>query len=269
MLEALRQSLYCHGNIIDHYKGWAYNSMTQYDIEFRFHDDAQSYVRQLMYHLEAKFHLGLFKDNRPVPHVALAGPFIIGNEKPDDEKKMVTDFVALCCKTPICSYEINTYAFSDATRSVCIRIDPGEEMNAFEINLLETLAPYFSPQKKESEDPYVFHATVVRNVNPQKYEQIKKHAEQIKPLHFKHYIIRITITKEHKFLCEYDFLTRLVLTQKEALDKQQEFCDRTLYHQFLNKKTNPDDSLNKMPVIPDEIFARPVWTKITDSLKKI
>ena len=243
--------------------------MTQYNIEFRFRDEAQSYVKQLMYHLESKFHLGLFKDTHPVPHVALAGPLIIQNEQPDDEKKLVTDFITLCSKTPFCSFEINSYAFSDATRTVCIRIDPGDKMNAFEINLLQAFESYSSQEKEKSNEPYVFHATIVRNVNPQKYELIKKHAEQIKPLHFKHYVIRVTVTKEHKFLCEYDFLTRSVLTQKDALDKKQEFTDRTLYHQFLNKKFNPDDRMNEIPIIPDEIFARPVWSKITDSLKKI
>jgi hypothetical protein len=60
-----------------------------------------------------------------------------------------------------------------------------------------------------------------------------------------------------------------VLTKKEALDKKQEFADRNLYLQFINKKFNPDDRMNEMPKIPDEIYARPVWTKITDSLKKI
>ena len=243
--------------------------MTQYDIEFRFRDEAQSYVKQLMYHLEAKFHLGLFTDPHPIAHVALAGPFMTRTENPDDEKKLVTDFITLCAKTPLSSYEINSYAFSDTTRSVCIRIDPGQDMLAFEINLLQALAPFNTQEKKESTEPYVFHATIARKVNLQKYGLIKKHAEQIKPLHFKHYIIRITVTKEHKFLCEYDFLTRSVLTQKEALDKKLEFTDRSLYHQFLNKKYNPDDRLTEKPVIPDEIFARPVWTKITDSLKKI
>jgi 2'-5' RNA ligase len=243
--------------------------MTQYDIEFRFRDEAQSYVKQLMYHLEAKFHLGLFTDPHPISHVALAGPFMTRTENPNDEKKLVTDFITLCAKTPLCSYEINSYAFSDTTRSVCIRIDPGQDMLAFEINLLQALAPFNTQEKKESTEPYVFHATIARNVNLQKYGLIKKHAEQIKPLHFKHYVIRITVTKENKFLCEYDFLTRSVLTQKEALDKKLEFTDRSLYHQFLNKKYNPDDRLTEKPVIPDEIFARPVWTKITDSLKKI
>jgi hypothetical protein len=222
-----------------------------------------------MYHIEAKFHLGLFKDNHPVPHVALAGPLKIENEKPDDEKKLVTDFLTLCAKTPLCSFEINSYALSDKTRSVCIRIDPGEDMMAFEINLLQALAPYVQPDKKETAEPYVFHATIARNVNPQHYALIKKHVEQLKPLHFKHHIIRVALTKEHKFVCEYDFLTRSVLTQKEALDKKQEFTDRSLYHQFVNKKYNPNDRLDEKPVIPNEILARPVWTKITDSLKKI
>ena len=60
-----------------------------------------------------------------------------------------------------------------------------------------------------------------------------------------------------------------MLTQKEALDKQQEFTDRSLYRQFVNKKFNPDSRLNEVPIIPPEILARPVWSKISDSLKKI
>ena len=243
--------------------------MTRYDIEFRFRDEAQSYVKKMMYHLEAKFHLGIFNEIHPVAHVALAGPLITRTENPEDEKKLVTDFITLCAKTPLCSFEINSYAFSDPTRSVCIRIDPDEHMLAFEINLLQALAPFIKQEKEESTEPYVFHATIARNVNQQKYGLIKMHTAQMKTLHFKHYVIRVTVTKEDKFLCEYDFLTRSVLTQKEALDKKLEFTDRSLYHQFLNKKYNPDDRLKEVPKIPDEIFTRPVWTKITDSLKKI
>jgi 2'-5' RNA ligase len=237
--------------------------MTQYEIEFRFRDDGLSKVKQLIYHIEAKFHLDFFKINHPIPHVALAGPFTT-----TDEKKLVTDFVTLCSKTPFCSFEINTYAVSDANRVVCIRVDPGADLVAFRKNLLQVISPYCSLQKRDTEEPFVFHATIAKHVNLQKYNLIKKHAEEIKPQQFRNYVIRVTLIKEQKFLCEYDFLTRDVLTQKEALDKKHEFTDRSLYLKFINKKFNPDDRMHEMPPIPDAIFARPIWTKITDSLKK-
>ena len=63
-------------------------SMTEYTIEFRFRDEAQTYVKQLMFHLEAKFHIGLFKEEHPLPHVALAGPLVIESDRHDDEKKL-------------------------------------------------------------------------------------------------------------------------------------------------------------------------------------
>jgi hypothetical protein len=237
--------------------------MTQYAIGFRFRDDGLSKVKQLIYHLEAKFHLDFFKINRPIPRVALAGPFTT-----DDEKRLVTDFVTLCSKTPFSSFEINTYAVSDASHAICIRVDPGAELVAFRKNLLQVITPYCTLQKRDTQEPFVFHATVAKNVNLQKYSLIKKHAEEIKPQQFRHYVIRATVVKEQKFLCEYDFLTRSVLTQKEALDKKQEFTDRSLYLQFIHKKFNPDDRMHEMPPIPDEIFARPLWTRITDSFKK-
>jgi len=237
--------------------------MTQYEIGFRFRDNGLSKVKQLIYHLEAKFHLDFFKNNRPIPRVALAGPFMT-----DDEKRLVTDFVTLCSKTPFCSFEINTYAVSDASHAVCIRVDPGPELVAFRKNLIHVIMPYCSLQKRDTEEPFVFHATVAKNVNLQKYNLIKKHAEEIKPQQFRHYVIRATVVKEQKFLCEYDFLTRSVLTQKEALGKKQEFADRSLYLQFVHKKFNPDDRMHEIPRIPDEIFSRPIWTRISDSFKK-
>ena len=237
--------------------------MTQYAIGFRFRDDGLSKVKQLIYHLEAKFHLDFFKNNRPIPRVALAGPFMT-----DDEKRLVTDFVTLCSKTPFCSFEINTYAVSDASHAVCIRVDPGPELVAFRKNLIQSIIPYCSLQKRDTEEPFVFHATVAKNVSLQKYKLIKKHAEEINPQQFRQYVIRANLVKEQKFLCEYDFLTRSVLTRKEALDKKLEFTDRNLYLQFLHNKFNPDDRMHEMPRIPDEIFSRPIWTRITDSFKK-
>jgi hypothetical protein len=238
-------------------------SMTQYEIVFRFRDDGLSKVKQLIYHLEAKFYLDFFKINRPIPHVALAGPFTT-----NDEKKLVTDFVTLCSKTPFSSFEINTYTVSESHHAVCIRVDPGADLIAFRKSIIQEITPYCSLQKQDTEEPFVFHATIAKNVNLQKYNLIKKHAEEIKPQQFRHYVIRATVIKEQKFLCEYDFLTRSVLTQKEALDKKQEFADRSLYLKFINKKFNPDDRMHETPHIPDAIFARPIWTRITDSLKK-
>lgn len=237
--------------------------MTQYVIAFPFRDEGLLKVKQLIYHLEAKFHLGFFSENRPIPRVALTGPFTT-----DDEKKFVTAFVSLCARTPLCSFEITTYAVSDKDHAVCIRIDPGAELEAFRNNIIGTIRPCCNLQKQDTEEPFVFHATVAKNVSLQKYALIKKHAEELKPLHFRHHVIRATVLKEQKVLCEYDFLTRSVLTPKEAHDKKQEFTDRSLYLRFINNTYNPDDRMHEMPPVPDEIFARPIWTKITDSLKK-
>ena len=238
--------------------------MVQYQIKFRFQDDVLSKVKQMIYHLEAKFHLDFFKTARPIPHVSLAGPFTTA-----DEKRLVTDFVALCGKTPFCAFEINTYGVFDATRAVCIRLDPGAELVAFRQNLAQQIAPYCQLAGQDTREPFVFHATIAKNINLQKYALIKKYIGQVKPQQFRYHVIRATIVREQEFFCEYDFLTHSVLTRKESLDKKQEFTDRSLYLQFTNKRFDPDVRLEDIPHIPDEIFARPVWSKITDSLKKI
>ncbi|MCX6688753.1 MAG: 2'-5' RNA ligase family protein [Methanoregula sp.] len=238
--------------------------MTQYQIEFRFQDDVLSKVKQMIYHLEAKFHLDFFKTTRPFPPVTLAGPLTTA-----DEKRLVTDFITLCAKTPFCAFGINTYAAFDAARAVCIRLDPEEKLVAFRQNLAQQCAPYCQLAVRDTKDPFVFHATIAKDINPQKYALIKKFIEQVKPQQFRYHVIRATIIREKEFLCEYDFLTHSVLTRKEALDKKQEFTDRSLYVQFINKRFDPDVRLEDIPHIPDEIFAHPVWAKITDSIKKI
>lgn len=237
--------------------------MTQYVIAFPFRDEGLLKAKQLIYHLDAKFHLGFFSENRPIPRVALTGLFTT-----DDEKKFVTAFVSLCARTPLCSFEINTFAVSEKGHAVCIRVDPGAELEAFRNNIIETVRSCGRLQEQEGEDPFLFHATIAENVSQKNYALIKKHAEEIKPLHFRHYVIRAAVLRDQKILCEYDFLTRSVLTQKEARDKKQEFADRSLYLRFINKTYNPDDRMHEIPSVPDEIFARPMWTKITDSLKK-
>jgi hypothetical protein len=53
-----------------------------------------------------------------------------------------------------------------------------------------------------------------------KYDQIKSYLENRHCPEIRHYVIRITLLKNARILCEYDFLQRRTLNRREALDRE-------------------------------------------------
>jgi 2'-5' RNA ligase len=232
-----------------------------YLIEFRFQGIAKSEIKQLAYHLISKFNLD---SNRPIPHVTFAGPL-----SSRDERKLIQDFVEVCSKTPFCSFRIFGYDFFEDSRVVFIRIDPSENLKEFRWNLSRTIQPYCILQPHDYKKEFVFHATLAMKLTPQKFQRIRQYILKFHPPSYTHFLIRATLVKKQRILCEYDFLQRKVLARNQALDRRYLETDRELLQKFFAHSHNPDERLDEEPHIPEEILSPSLISRILNAIKSI
>ena len=200
--------------------------MTHYLIEFRFLGKSKSEIKQLSYHLDSKFHLN---SKRPIPHISLAGPLSSNNER-----KLIQDFITICSCTPFCSFKINGYGFFEDSRVIYVHIDPSEKLKEFRHNIAKQLRSYCTLQKWDNDEDFSFHATLAMKLPPHKFLEIKKYIGTLQPQKYKHFMVRATLIKNQKILCDYDFLQHKVLTRYQALDKIQSEIDRELMQKFFS-----------------------------------
>jgi 2'-5' RNA ligase len=188
--------------------------MSRYLIEFRFFGAAKKEMKRLIYEVDRKFKLGHARRKRPVPHISLAGPLTTNNER-----RLLGDFKRLCHETRLMKLHIRGYGTFDNTRVVFINVEPSERMDEFRWKLSQTLQSYCSLRPHDLERKFYYHATVAMKIPPQKFGKIKNYVKR-KPKMDKPYILtRVTLLRNAKILCEYDFLQRRTLTRLQALNR--------------------------------------------------
>lgn len=213
--------------------------MTHYLIEFRFQGKAKAEIKEKIYSLDKKFNLGLIKSKRPIPHITLAGPLTTNKEH-----KLIEDFVSVCSSTPFCSFKVNGYGFFEDKGVVYIRIDPSEKLESFRWKLSQKITPYCNLKDYDYKQEFVFHATLALKLTGPEFRAIKRHMQKTEIPKFKHFVVRATLIKNQKILCEYDFLQRRVLNRLEALDKNQYKRTIKLLDDFFAGKYDPNRHLS-------------------------
>jgi len=220
--------------------------MTHYLIEYRFQGKVKSEIKQMIFNLDEKFHLG-FAKSKKIPHISFAGPLAT-----NDEARLIKDFTSLCKNTPFCSFKVGGFGFFEKkdpkseTNVVYINIIPSEKLEIFRWTLSQTIMKYCTSKDFDSKKDFTFHATLAMKLNKPEFLKIKKFIEQQNSPKYKHYLIRATIIKNSLILCEYDFLQRRMLTREEALNKNQLTITMKLLNDFFEGKYDPDEKL-KLP----------------------
>jgi len=64
------------------------------------------------------------------------------------------------------------------------------------------------------------HATIAFKDIDKKFKQIKAFLENTNCPEIHHHVLRVTLLKNARILCEYDFLLRRTLNQEEALNRK-------------------------------------------------
>jgi len=208
--------------------------MTHYLIEYRFQGKVKAEIKQMIFTLDKKFHLGL--SNKPIPHISFAGPLAT-----NDEAKLIKDFISLCKNTTFCSFKVNGFGFFERTKVVYINIDPSDKLKNFRWKLSQKIKNYCTLRDFDYKEDFAFHATLAMKLENPEFLAIKKYIEKQNSPRYKHFLIRATIIKNSRILCEYDFLQRRMLTREEALNKNQLAITMKLLNDFFEGNFDPDE----------------------------
>lgn len=209
--------------------------MTHYLIEYRFQGKMKSEIKQMICHLDNKFHLNYINSKKPIPHISLAGPLSSNNEM-----RLKKDFLTLCQSTPLCSFKINGFGFFKDSRVVYIDIKPNLEMDNFRWNLSKKIMSYSKLQDFDYLRKFEYHATLAMKLSHEQFKSIRDYVKEQHPPKNKHFFIRATLIKNSKILCEYDFLQRKMLNRSEAKSKYHYSATMKLLNDFFEGKYDPN-----------------------------
>lgn len=195
--------------------------------------------------------LHCFEILRPIPHISFAGWL-----QTNDEARFVKDFTVLCQNTPFCSCKVDKLSSNesksgifDRPRVIYLHIDSTKQFKNFRWNLAQTIFEYFPHYKKE----FYFHDTLVSKmkVTSSNYFWNKPDILSFPEPHFnkRFFLIRATLIKNDRILCEYDFLQRRIFTSEEASNRELLLITKKLFGDFSNAKYDPDQNLKKRGII--------------------
>lgn len=188
----------------------------------------------MIYHLEKKFHLP--SSGKAVPHISLAGGFTTNSES-----RLVKDFVSICSKTPLCKFTLDGFGyFENETGVIFINIKPSEKLKTFRWNLAQHLCNFCKLREFDHKQDFKFHATLAMNLRDHEFSRIKKYIDEVKEPQYKQVLIRATILKNSRILCEYDFLQRRLLNRSEALSKRELTKTFHLLEEFFKGNYDPN-----------------------------
>lgn len=107
--------------------------------------------------------------------------------------------------------------------------------------------PYCKLKQFDYNRNFNYHSTIAMNLERNLFERIKRYIHQKEPPNYKEFILRVTLLKESKILCEYDFLLRRALTRREAKDKHIYAQTINLLKEFFAGRYNPNKFLGNIP----------------------
>jgi hypothetical protein len=194
--------------------------MAHYLIDIRQMGSVKHQISTLSNHLSGKFNLG---DKRVIPHITLVGPF-----STRDEEKLVEDFTGICRgQKQIPKYEVGGYGFFDDKRVVFVSITPDETLKQFRYLLSRTISPYCSLRSydQDSAEGFRFHSTLAMKLGWLTFQRIKWYVRDKETVIYRHHPIRVTLLRNSKIVCEYDFIQKRMLSRKQAMSKATRMRD--------------------------------------------
>ncbi len=209
--------------------------MNNYLIEIRFQGKTKGEIKRLIYQIDNKFSLGITQNKRPIPHITLCGSI-----STDNETKLINAFIRICSETPMPYFKIHGYGVFDSTNVVFIDVNPSDKLKDFRWKISKDLQPFCQLSPFDYKKPFNFHATLAMHLPDNAFARIKNYISQLEEPRFKHYVIRTTLLKNGKILCEYDFLLRKALNRHEALDKKIFGKTMNLLQKYFDGTYDPD-----------------------------
>jgi 2'-5' RNA ligase len=191
---------------------------TSYLLELRLSGSARKYVEQTVFDVSNQFDVKGVTRKRVVPHVTIIGPI-----RTSYEQKLIHEIIKTCTK-----YDLMTIKFSGFTsfgnwllgnRVLAVKIEPSDELELLKSELVEKLSGFCQLSKFDTRK-WKPHSTIAFKDIDIKFGKIKAYLENVNCPEIKHYVLRVTLLKNARILCEYDFLQRRTLTRFEALNRE-------------------------------------------------
>jgi len=194
--------------------------MTRYLIDIRQMGAVKRQISTLSRDLQESFHVGTML---VVPHITLAGPFCT-----DDEEHLIRDFAQVCGQQEAAPhYEVGGYGFFEKTRVVFVEITPDEALRQFRYRLAQALAPYCTLRGYDlvPAEEFRFHSTLAMKLDRLTFLRIRWHFRNQEPVRPRYHPIRVTLLKNSRILCEYDFSQGRMLTRAQAQSRATRIRD--------------------------------------------
>lgn len=191
---------------------------TDYLLELRLSGSARKYAEDIAFDVARKFDVSGATRKRVVPHVTIIGPI-----KTTNEQRLIHEIKETCMK-----YDLMTMKFSGFTsfgnwllgnRVLAIKIEQSGELELLRIELVAKLSGFCQLSKFDTRK-WKPHATIAFKDIDKKFGQIKAFLENRSCPEIQHYVLRVTLLKNTRILCEYDFLQHRTLTRFEALNRE-------------------------------------------------
>ena len=194
--------------------------MAHYLIEFRFHGYARKYAKGIIYDVSKNFKVKGVTRKKVVPHITMFGPFITRNEK-----KMISEVANVAKKYTLVPFTVKGFNYFDnsANKVIYLDIEPSEELRQLRYDLasrLKKITTTKSSQDRKNKDEFYFHATIAFKDIDRKFYRILHYLKKKEEPNINQHLVRITILKGRRILCEYDLLRKQMLTRRQALNKQ-------------------------------------------------
>jgi calcineurin-like phosphoesterase family protein/2'-5' RNA ligase len=183
---------------------------TSYLIEIGLLGKAKYETRDLIYQTSRNYNIRI---SRPVPHITLVGGF-----STNDEAKLIRDFESISRSYGLIHYVIEGIDTFPDTGVVYLDVQPSPELIAYRRELRDKLHRYCSLCQYDKKESFEFHSTIAMHLNRNMAEKIKRNTNHDK--RYSHLMLRATLLKNGKILCEYDFCLKRMLDRRKALSKQ-------------------------------------------------
>ncbi|MBI4052659.1 MAG: 2'-5' RNA ligase family protein [Candidatus Diapherotrites archaeon] len=183
-------------------------------IEFRFHGYTKKYLKETIFDVSKKFRVSGVTKKHVVPHISLVGPFQTRNQR-----EVVSKFVNVSKKYGRINFKLSGFRHFD-DRVVFVDVESSSELAKYRQDLFKSLEPVIYTTDTDYLEPFAFHSTVAFKDIQHKFDRIFSYLDKQKPKQINQTLLRATLLKGGKILCEYDFIQKRLLKRKEALDKK-------------------------------------------------
>lgn len=188
--------------------------MNRYLIDIRLMGSVKEQIRDLSNQVNEKFSLW---DKRIIPHISLVGPF-----STDDEERLIGDFTRICEGIRgVPKYEIGGFGFFAASRVIFVNIIPDENLRQFRYRMSRAFASYCTLRQYDLDDAdgFRFHSTIAMKLDWLTFFRMRWHFRNQESVRYRHHPIRVTLLRNSRLVCEYDFVQGRMLTRSQALSR--------------------------------------------------